>query len=167
MTTVAIISDTHGYLPPSAREHLEIADEIWHAGDIGSLEVLKDLQAIKKTIAVYGNIDAPAIRHAVPENQFFETAGVSVLIRHIVGGPGRLNLQTEALLHAHKPKLLVCGHSHVLRVQPLEGFDTMYINPGALGRHGLHEISTMLLMDLHLGQAMNLRVVELGPRGKV
>ena len=65
MKRIGLISDTHGYLDPRLVELLADVDEIWHAGDIGTLEVLRQLQSIKPVRAVWGNADGASIRHAL------------------------------------------------------------------------------------------------------
>ena len=71
---IGIISDTHGWLDKAVYEHFSECDEIWHAGDIGSIEVLEELEAFKPVRAVFGNCDGYEIRRAAAEHLVF-TAG--------------------------------------------------------------------------------------------
>lgn len=165
MKRIGLISDTHGYLDDRIIAHLEDCDEIWHAGDIGVPEVTDRLAALATLRAVYGNIDGGDLRATFPENLHFETEGLRVWITHIAGTPGRYQPQVREVLTAKKPGLLVCGHSHICRVERDKRFGHIHMNPGAAGRHGFHKVRTLLKFEIDGGKASNLRVVELGSRG--
>ncbi len=164
MTRICLLSDTHGYLDTKIMQHLEWADEIWHAGDIGTFAILEQLEMIKSTRAVFGNIDGPQIRAACPENQIFYCEKVKVLIRHIGGYPGRYNATTRQLLNEHQPKLYICGHSHILKVQNDPKNKLLHMNPGAAGRSGFHQMRTLLCFTIDEDRIENLEVAELGKR---
>lgn len=163
---IGLISDTHGYLDPLVARYFEPCHEIWHAGDVGDMQVLDSLKALKPTFAVYGNIDGLAIRQQYPEDLWLERQGLRVLITHIAGRPGRYEKRIKPFLMANPPHLLVCGHSHILKVVKDKDFNDMwYINPGAAGRQGMHRIKTIMRMTLGRGKITNLEVIELGKRG--
>ena len=164
MTRICLLSDTHGYLDTKIMQHLEWADEIWHAGDIGTFAILEQLEMIKSTRAVFGNIDGHQIRAACPENQIFYCEKVKVLIRHIGGYPGRYNATTRQLLNEHQPKLYICGHSHILKVQNDPNKKLLHMNPGAAGRSGFHQMRTLLRFTIDEDRIENLEVAELGKR---
>ena len=166
MVKIVLLSDTHSYLDAAIMNHVEWADEVWHAGDIGSLAVLEKLEQQRKTRAVYGNIDGQQIRSVCPENQIFNCEDVPVLIRHIGGYPGRYNTTTKKLLTQYQPKLYICGHSHILKVQNDAQRQLLHMNPGAAGRSGFHTIRTLLRFTITGDAIENLEVVELGPRSK-
>lgn len=166
MTKIVLLSDTHGYLDSAILNHVLWANEVWHAGDIGEISVLERLEAQKTTRAVYGNIDGQQIRNYCPENQIFSCEGVQVLIRHIGGYPGRYNAATEKLIDQHQPKLYICGHSHILKVQNDPKKNLLHMNPGAAGRSGFHTIRTLLRFTIAGETIKNLEVVELGSRSK-
>ncbi|MEP1094127.1 MAG: metallophosphoesterase family protein [Cyclobacteriaceae bacterium] len=163
---IGLISDTHGYLDEKVFEYFKEVDEVWHAGDIGTEEVLATLQDFKPTVAVYGNIDGGKLRIECQEGEIFEREGVRVLITHIAAKPPRYNKQVLPLVKKYQPKLLVCGHSHILQVMPDKKNNLLFMNPGAAGRHGFHKVRTLLRFDLHRGEVQNLEVVELGPRSE-
>lgn len=163
---IGLISDTHGYLDEKVFEYFKEVDEIWHAGDIGTEEVLAMLQDFKPTIAVYGNVDGGKLRIECQEGEIFEREGVRVLITHIAAKPPRYNKQVLPLVKKYQPKLLVCGHSHILQVMPDKKNNLLFMNPGAAGRHGFHKVRTLLRFDLKGGEVQNLEVVELGPRSE-
>ncbi len=163
---IGLISDTHGYLDDKVFQYFQEVDEIWHAGDIGTEEVLNKLQAFKPTIAVWGNIDGGKLRVECKEGEIFEREGVRVLITHIAGKPPKYNKEVLAHIKKYTPNLVVCGHSHILKVMPDKANDLLFMNPGAAGRHGFHKVRTLLRFDLENGEIKNLEVVELGPRSE-
>lgn len=162
---IGIISDTHSWLDPSVFSYFERCDEIWHAGDIGNIQLLHELEAFKPTVAVYGNVDGHELREALPEDRAFERDGIKVLITHIAGAPPRYNPRVRTLLLKEKPDLLVCGHSHILKVQADRENRLLFMNPGAAGKHGFHKVKTLLRFVIQQGKMKDLEVVELGPRG--
>ncbi|MFK7953926.1 MAG: metallophosphoesterase [Ekhidna sp.] len=164
---IGLISDTHGYLDPKVFKYFEEVDEIWHAGDIGTEEVLKELQEFKPTVAVWGNVDGGKLRVECKEGEVFEREGVRVLITHIANKPPKYNKKVLEYVTYYKPKLLICGHSHILKVMPDKKNDLLFMNPGAAGKHGFHKMKTLLRFDLEQGEIKNLEVVELGPRANI
>lgn len=164
---IGILSDTHNHLDPSVFTYFDTCDEIWHAGDIGNLELLEKLDAFKPTVAVYGNVDDHKIRASAPENQIFERNGLKILMTHIAGKPPGYNTRVKKLIRQVKPHLLICGHSHILRVERDHTHRLLYVNPGAAGIHGFHKVKTLLRMKIQEGKAQDLEVIELGPRARL
>ena len=167
MTRVGLLSDTHSYLNPAISDHLAECDEIWHAGDIGSVEVADQLEAIKPLRAVYGNIDGGPLRQRYPQHLHFECEGVKVYLTHIGGYPGRYPAWLKEVLRQKDPDLFICGHSHILKVMPDKVYNLLHINPGACGREGFHKMSTIMRFTLEDGIVKDLEVIELGPRGRI
>lgn len=142
---IGLLSDTHSHWDSRIAEHFKDCDQIWHAGDIGSLEVMRQLEAIKPVKAVHGNIDDSEIRQQYPESQRFMCEGLDVWITHIGGYPPRYNPKVIKLLQADTPRIFVCGHSHILRVMSDKNLDNLlYLNPGAAGQEGFHRVRTLL-----------------------
>ena len=166
-TKIALISDSHSYIDSKTLAHLVDVDEIWHAGDIGSFDVMDALPKGKPIRAVFGNIDDQDLQRAYPEWQEFVLEGVKVLMTHIGGKPPRYAKGIKTKIRESSPNLFICGHSHICKVEYDKTVNCLYMNPGAIGQHGFHVMRTMLLFDLEAGQVKNLRVVELGKRGKV
>lgn len=166
MKKIALISDTHGDLEVKVIKHLEDVDEIWHAGDIGNMEVLSRLESMKKTRAVYGNIDDHKIRLSTQEFLRFKLEGKEVLMTHIAGKPEKYSKPLfDEIIKNGAPDILVCGHSHILLVKMDKRFNMLWLNPGACGNKGFHKVKTILKFDLNDGEITNMRVVELGSRG--
>ena len=159
---LGILSDTHGYFHPNLVDDLDGVDLILHAGDIGDLAIVDGLEAVAPVKAVWGNIDGQEVRRRVPEHQRFEVEGLDVWMTHIAGRPGRWQGGMEEQLRANPPDLLVCGHSHILRVERVEAFGGMlYVNPGAAGRQGFHKKKTALRLHLRDGVPTDVDVIHL------
>lgn len=165
MTHIGLLSDTHGYLDERIAHHLRGCDEIWHAGDFGDARVVDELQALAPRFrGVYGNIDGTDVRRTQPLTQDFEVEGLRVVITHIGGYPGHYAPAARPLLDATQPGLFVTGHSHILRVMPDPRRQLLHLNPGAAGRHGFHQVRTLLRFGIEAGKVVNLQAVELGKR---
>lgn len=163
---IGLISDTHSYLDPQVFTYFKDCDELWHAGDIGSLEVLDQLEKFKPLRAVWGNIDGKEIQVRCPENQVFTCEGLKVWITHIGGKPPRYSKGIRPKLKELQPDIFVCGHSHILRVISDEQLNRLlYLNPGAAGLQGFHSMRTLLRFEINSRKISNMQVVELGKRG--
>ncbi|MCC5944446.1 MAG: metallophosphoesterase family protein [Bernardetiaceae bacterium] len=166
MKKIGLLSDTHAYLSPQIFNYFQDCDEIWHAGDIGSEQVVDKLEAFKPLRAVYGNIDDANMRRRFPESLVFDCEGVKVFITHIGGYPKRYAKGITDQIKSIKPQLFICGHSHILRVMPDTRFEPfLYMNPGAAGKHGFHQVATLLRFEITNAKIQNLEVIELGKRG--
>lgn len=167
MTRIGLLSDTHGFLSPKVYEHFKDVDEIWHAGDIGTIEVADQLENFKPTRAVWGNIDGAGLRVRYNEDLHFSIEEVSVYMTHIGGYPPSYNAHSKPQIVQFKPHLFICGHSHILKVMPDAAFNLLHINPGACGQHGWHKISTLIRFSIDYDRIKNLEVIELGKRGVI
>lgn len=165
MTKILLLSDTHSHMDEKILKYARQADEIWHAGDIGSLAVTDALRKIKPVRAVYGNIDNKDIQMEFPLNNRFKCEEVDVLITHIGGYPPKYNSRTKDLIRENPPKLFICGHSHILKVMWDKKLGVLHMNPGACGKYGFHQVRTMLRFVIHGKDIKNLEIVELGKRG--
>lgn len=167
MKKIGLLSDTHGYLPERIFEHFKDCDEIWHAGDIGTTEVIDKLEAFKPCRMVYGNIDGTSIRKRTHESLVFTMEGLKVLMLHIGGYPGKYHPDARILIEKEMPGLFICGHSHILKVQYDTRYQLLHINPGAAGNHGWHKIITIVRFGIEKGKPVNMEVIEIGERGKM
>ena len=162
MTTLGIVSDTHGYFHPGLVDEFEGVDFILHAGDVGDLGILDGLEAVAPVHAVWGNIDDADARRRLPEHDRFEVEGVDIWLTHIAGRPGRWQNGMGARLQADPPDILVCGHSHILRVETVDALKGMlYVNPGAAGKQGLHREKTCLRLTIRDGRPESMDVIHL------
>lgn len=164
MTKILLLSDTHGHMDKTILKYAAQADEIWHAGDIGNLSVTDQLEAIKPVKGVHGNIDDHIIQKEFPENNRFMCEGVDVWITHIGGYPNRYNVRVRDEIRSNPPKLFICGHSHILKVMHDKKLGLLHMNPGACGKHGFHQMRTMLRFVIDGEKITDLEVIELGKR---
>lgn len=166
MIRIGLISDTHSHLDDRILHYFDEVDEIWHAGDIGSMEVLEKLESHKPTRAVFGNIDNAQIRSATEHIHRISVEGMNFWMIHIGGRPGKYSKGIHEYLTNERPDVFICGHSHICKVQQDSRYDMLYINPGAAGVQGFHKMRTMLRFCVHKGKMSNLEVIELGLRGE-
>ena len=160
MKKILLLSDTHSYIDEKILKYVKQADEVWHAGDIGDLNVTDALQRLKPLRAVYGNIDTAEARSEFPLDQRFTCEEVSVWMTHIGGYPGRYNPRIRKALESNPPKLFISGHSHILKVMPDKKRGLLHMNPGAVGTHGFHKVRTMLRFEVAGKDIKNLEVIE-------
>ena len=162
---IGLISDTHSYIDDRILHHLSGCDEIWHAGDFGSLDVSEALAALAPLRGVYGNIDDQQIRRIHPKVQRFVVAGLDVLITHIGGYPGKYHPDIRLEIKTNPPQLFISGHSHILKIMPDKNIPgLLHLNPGAAGKQGFHKIRTLLTFEINAGKLEKLQVIELGKR---
>lgn len=164
MTKIGILSDTHGYLDPKIFNYFKEVDEVWHAGDIGSLEIVDQLRKFKPLRIVYGNIDESEIRSETVETEIFTVERIKIVMTHIAGRSGKYAKGIPELLEMEKPTIFVCGHSHILLVKNDKRFNTLWLNPGACGIKGFHSIRTLLRFAIDGEKIFNMEAIEIGNR---
>ena len=157
---ILLLSDTHGHIDDDILKYVKQADEVWHVGDIGDLKVTDRIKALKPLRAVYGNIDSTKVRAEFPEHNRFMCEDVDVWITHIGGYPGRYDRRIKEQLQQDPPTLFICGHSHILKVINDKKLNLLHMNPGAIGKYGLHKVRTMLRFEIDGKKIQNLEVVE-------
>mgnify|MGYP001158059725 CR=1 FL=1 len=160
MKKILLLSDTHSYIDNRILSYAKNCDEVWHAGDIGKIEVLEKLEKIKTTKAVYGNIDDHVLRADLNEIENFYCEKVKVCMIHIAGKPPYYNQKTKELIRTEKPKILVYGHSHILKVTYDKKNELLCINPGAIGKHGFHKKRTMIQFEINGEKIENMNIIE-------
>ena len=161
MKLIAVISDTHHTFDKRIYKHLRNCDEVWHAGDIGSIEIIDELKTITKVRAVTGNIDNNILRSSLKEIELFICEQVKVMITHIGGYPGRYAKGIKERLIEYEPDLFICGHSHILKVMYDKKLKIMHMNPGAIGDFGVHKVKTILKFSIVNKEIKDLKVIEI------
>lgn len=164
MKKILLLSDTHSHIDNQILKYIKQADEVWHAGDIGKIEVADAIKDLKPFRAVYGNIDDKTVRAEYPLDLKFTVEGVSVWITHIGGYPNKYNFRIAEEINQNPPKLFISGHSHILKVQYDQKLNLLHMNPGAVGKHGFHKVRTMLRFEVDKGEIKNLEVIEIETR---
>ena len=161
MKNILLLSDTHAHMDDRILHYAKQADEIWHAGDIGTLEVTDQLKKIKPLKAVFGNIDNAEIRKEFPLNNRFMCEEVDVWITHIGGYPGKYSPAVKEDIRKNPPKVFISGHSHILKVMSDKKLNLLHMNPGAAGKQGFHQKRTMLRFKINKKDITDLEVIEL------
>jgi len=165
MKQIILLSDTHHTLDERFFPHFELADEIWHAGDIGGLEVTDRLKEFVPVRAVWGNIDNRIVRTEFKANLYFKCEDVNVMMTHIGGYPGRYDKKILPIIEQVKPDLFICGHSHILKVMYDKKHQLLHMNPGAIGDYGIHKVKTILSFKIEGKDIKDLKIIEF-PRNK-
>lgn len=161
MLKIGLLSDTHGYCDKRFLLHFAACDEIWHAGDIGSQEIIDNLRNIKTFRAVHGNADSQAIRREYPQHLRFRAEAVDVWMTHIGGYPGKYAPEVSPEIFIHPPKLFISGHSHILKVKYDKTLKLLHINPGAAGKQGWQQVRTLVRFIIDGENIQDLEVIEL------
>ncbi|MBO5686271.1 MAG: metallophosphoesterase family protein [Alistipes sp.] len=161
MKRIGIISDTHGCFDEPLRSFLSEVDEIWHAGDIGSMELADEIAAFKPLRAVWGNIDGGIARRVYDEFAYFRCEEVTVLMTHIGGYPRRYSPRALQKIQSARPKLFIAGHSHILKVQYDPVYDLLAVNPGAPGMYGFHKVRTAMRLTIDGAEMRDMEIWEL------
>lgn len=160
MKKILLLSDTHSHIDDTILKHVKQADEVWHAGDIGDLKVTDAIKKLKPLRAVYGNIDNAKARAEFPEHNRFMCEAVDVWITHIGGYPPNYNNRVRDNIKLNPPRIFICGHSHILKVMPDKKLNLIHMNPGAVGKHGFHNVRTMLRFTIDGRKIDNLEIIE-------
>ncbi len=160
MKKIGILSDTHGFLNPKLFDFFKDCDELWHAGDWGSIDLVYALRKFKPVKSVYGNIDGKEIRLEMPDILQFEVEKIKVCMLHIGGYPGNYSPEFKKIINQLSIDLMVCGHSHILRVMRDQKFNFMHINPGACGNHGFQPVNTAIRLKIEGSKLFDLEVWE-------
>jgi putative phosphoesterase len=163
MRRIGLMSDTHSFLDERVFSYFEECDEIWHAGDFGSMDVIDQLRAFKPLRGVYGNIDHRLIQAEMPLNLFFHCENLPVLMTHIGGYPGKYPARVKALLKETPIQngLFISGHSHILKIMPDPQLGLLHINPGACGNEGWHRVKTLVRFTVSDSDIKDLEIIEL------
>jgi putative phosphoesterase len=163
MVRIGLLSDTHSFLDPELMPILRECDEIWHAGDVGHGEIVKQLQSIGKPIRmVYGNIDGREVRLIAPQQLLWQVEQMKILMIHIGGYPGHYPSVIRQILLKEKPDIFICGHSHILKVIYDKELKLLHINPGACGKVGFQQVRTMVRFVIDGDKVKDMAVIELG-----
>jgi len=165
---ILLLSDTHGLVAKDILDFAKKADEVWHAGDWLTFDLADEIEKLesfpdeKKPLkAVFGNVDNPIIKKTFKEYLVFECEGLRVLMIHIGGYPNRYNAMTKQLIARYKPKLVICGHSHILKIMRDPKLQHLHMNPGAAGTEGIHKVRTMIRFKIENGRIFDVEVIEL------
>ena len=160
MKRIILLSDTHGELDKRFFPHFKESDEIWHAGDIGSIDIIDSLNKLAPVKAVFGNIDNHIIRRSFKQTLLFKCEKVNVMMTHIGGYPGNYAKGIKDKIKECEPKIFICGHSHILKVMYDKKLKVLHINPGAVGNYGIHKVKTIIKFIIEEDNIKDLKIIE-------
>ncbi len=167
MKKIGLLSDTHSCWDDRYLEYFKECDEIWHAGDVGTQEICEKFVKEKTFRCVYGNIDGHDVRLGKQKHISFMIEGVKVLMTHIGGYPKKYAPGIKELIYQEKPKLFVCGHSHILKAMYDPELRVMCLNPGAAGTYGFHKVRTLMRFIIDGSNIRDLEIIELRSSAKI
>jgi hypothetical protein len=160
MKRIILLSDTHGELDKRFFPHFKESDEIWHAGDIGSIDIIDSLNKLAPVKAVFGNIDNHIIRRSFKQTLLFKCEKVNVMMTHIGGYPGNYAKGIKDKIKECEPKIFICGHSHILKVIYDKKLKVLHMNPGAVGNYGIHKVKTIIKFIIEEDNIKDLKIIE-------
>ena len=160
MKKITLLSDTHGELDKRFFPHFKESDEIWHAGDIGSIDIIDSLNTLAPVKAVFGNIDNHIIRRSFKSTLLFKCEKVNVMMTHIGGYPGNYAKGIKDKIKECEPKIFICGHSHILKVMYDKKLKVLHMNPGAVGNYGIHKVKTIIKFIIEEDNIKDLKIIE-------
>jgi uncharacterized protein len=145
---LGVISDTHDLLRPEVFDAFAEVDHILHAGDIGSLELLAELEALAPVTAVYGNTDGFDLRNRVPRVARVELDGFDIVVTH----GDQFGSPTPEKLNAAFPEaqILVYGHTHRPLLTIVDVVVTV-MNPGSAGPRRFKIPPSVGILELEAG----------------
>lgn len=165
MKRIGIMSDTHGYWDDRYAAHFTDCDEVWHAGDIGDYAIIERLkEKVPVVRAVSGNVDHGMVKRKCKDLEIFTVESVPVLLTHIGGYPGKWAPGMKKLLKENNIRLMVDGHSHILKVMFDHELNLLHINPGAGGQQGWHQKRTLVKLTIDGADLRDCEIIELGGR---
>lgn len=164
MKRILLLSDSHSYIDERIISYAKDADEVWHAGDFGSIKIIETLENINTLRGVYGNIDDDKIRRIFKEVNEFICEDVKVLMIHIGGYPGKYTALAKEHIQQQQPRLFISGHSHILKAMYDQQNHLLHLNPGACGKQGWHKVRTMMRFTIDGREIKDLEIIELGPK---
>ncbi len=160
MKKIGLLSDTHGTFDNALRLFFADVDEIWHAGDIGSLALADQIAAFKPLRAVWGNIDGAECRRAFKKLISFDCEGERVVMTHIGGYPKRYTPEAMTYILKERPTIFISGHSHILKAIYDTQHNLLHLNPGGAGNYGIHKVRTAMRFKIDHERIFDMEIGE-------
>lgn len=157
---VGVISDTHDYLHPKVFDLFEGVEHIFHAGDIGGLDLIIELSAIAPVIAVHGNMDSYELAGRYPEDQRVILAEVDIFMTH----NGGMLLRSPSIFKTRcgpkRPDVFVWGHTHRVENKMIDNM--LSLNPGSAGGISATRPNSVAVLTLEPGQPAHAEIHAFG-----
>ena len=145
---LGVISDTHGLLRPEVFHAFSEVDHILHAGDLGPLDLLTELEVLAPVTAVYGNTDGDDVRRRLPQTAQVELEGFDIVVTH----GDQLGSPTPERLNSAFPsaQIIIYGHTHRPLLTIVDVVVTV-MNPGGAGHRRFGLPPTVGILELEPG----------------
>ena len=163
---IAVIADTHmprggRRLPAACVERIAAADLLLHAGDVMTLDVLRELEAIgPPVVGVHGTMDGAELRRLLPAERVVEAGGARIAMVHDAG-PRAGRLERTRRRFGDRADAVVFGHSHLpLHERAEDGFQIF--NPGSPTERRRAPSHTMGMARVE-GRRLEFELIELIP----
>jgi putative phosphoesterase len=141
---IGLIADTHSILPEVIFDLFKGVKHIFHAGDIGSSEVIQGLEIICPVHAIYGNIDSWPVTIYYPNILVYELQNKKICVYHDIIKPKYFSYQLfKKNIDAD---IVVSGHTHAAGFETFRG--VLYINPGSVSKPRDRKWGTIAILDL-------------------
>jgi len=150
---ILVVSDTHGKLPIDLSSFN--VDAVIHAGDIGDNNFLSEFYIFDKFYAVCGNTDYSL---DLPENIFNDIDGMTFYLVHNLSAPHRIISANLKKISECEPKLVVFGHTHTPLIEKRD--DTIFLNPGSLGKKGLTGYKSYAIIETDGSQISKIEIIN-------
>ncbi len=157
MMQIGIISDTHGFLSPAIIEHFKEVDQIFHAGDIGGIEIIKQLEQIAPVGAVCGNMDNWTIKRNFPPVLFSKQADHIICVVHDIGNKKKFCY--ELFKRKQKADIIIHGHTH--RQEYILYNNKVFINPGSCAYPRGKKTGSLAIIELNEGE-LKYKFIDIG-----
>jgi len=157
---IGILSDTHGFIHPKIFDFFAPCNEVWHAGDMVSTDILEQLSKTAKIRAVCGNCDDWEVRGKYKEMEIFDCEEHIVFLKHIIGNPKYYYPEVLPLIKKANPTIVVAGHSHILQIMNDVKNGWLFMNPGGGGKFGIHTHITFIRFDINGTDISNVEVFD-------
>lgn len=158
---VGVISDTHGYMNPKLFDLFEGIEQIMHAGDIGTMDVITELSAIGPVIAVHGNMDSHELIIRYPEVQKVQLAGTDLFMMHNGGMLLRNPSEFSSRCGPKQPDVFIWGHTHRADSKTIGGM--LSLNPGSAGRPSLGLPASVAILTLEPNKPPRAEILTFEP----
>jgi hypothetical protein len=148
---IAVLSDTHGkphqnLYPTLEKFHPSL---ILHAGDIGDLDLIAELETVAPTVYVRGNTDTAGPTWPDSVSLCIKLGAarqIDLLLVHFAVVRLRLNGEVISLLKQNPAQIVVYGHSHIPFLGKQQNI--VLFNPGSAGPARMGLPTTMGFIEI-------------------
>jgi hypothetical protein len=156
---IGLLSDTHGYVDPALWDLFKGVDLLLHAGDVGSQDVLVELETIAPVIAVHGNSDFYPVSSHLPGYRIIKKEGKILYLTHILGHKKDFIFRLRRDRIHITPDIVVFGHLHKPSADMYH--DILFINPGVAGKQRTKGVRSVAILEINADRRIHYQFREL------